>query len=56
MLNVKEKMMVEPRFIEMKASEIRLLKEKIWISNGRKCPVLDQPIHLEKMTRNKQEF
>lgn len=41
--------MVEPKFIEMKASEIRLLKEKIWISNGRKCPVLDQQIPLEKM-------
>ena len=48
--------MVEPKFIEMKVSEIRLLKEKIWISNGRKCPVLDQPIPLEKMARNKQEF
>jgi len=36
-------------YIEMKSSEIRQLKEKIWLSNNKKCPVLDRHIVLEKM-------
>ena len=37
------------KFIEMKSSEIRPLKEKIWRANNKKCPVLNKVIPLEKM-------
>ncbi len=46
----------------MKSSEIKLLKEKIWEMNGKKCPVLNKEIPLEKMvldhnhTRKNDEY
>jgi len=36
-------------YIEMKQSDIIKLKEKIWLSNNKKCPVLDKEIPLNKM-------
>ena len=39
----------EFKYIEMKASDIRVLKEKIWLQNDKKCPVLNKEIPLEKM-------
>lgn len=36
-------------FIEMKQKDIRPLKEKLWLKNDKKCPVLDKEIPLEKM-------
>jgi len=38
------------KFIEMKTKDIKVLKEKMWIMNNKKCPVLDKEIPLEKMT------
>jgi hypothetical protein len=37
------------KFYEMKTSEIRTLKEKLWLKNSKKCPVLNKEIPLEKM-------
>ena len=37
------------KFKEMKASEIRPLKEKLWEANSRRCPVLDREVPLNKM-------
>ena len=34
---------------EMKQSEIKPLKEKLWLANNKCCPVLNKPIVLEKM-------
>lgn len=39
----------EINFIEMKQSDIRTLKEKIWLQNDKKCPVLDVERPLDKM-------
>jgi len=36
-------------FIEMKQKDIKILKEKLWLANNKKCPVLDKEIPLEKM-------
>ena len=36
-------------FIEMKQKEIKILKEKLWLQNGKKCPVLDKEVPLNKM-------
>ena len=33
----------------MKQSDIRILKEKIWLQNDKKCPVLDVERPLDKM-------
>ena len=38
----------EINFIEMKQSDIRPLKEKIWLQNDKKCPVLDVERPLDK--------
>jgi len=38
------------KFIEMKQKDIKPLKEKIWLSNDKKCPVLGKEIPLDKMT------
>jgi len=49
-------------YIEMKQKDIRVLKEKIWLENGKKCPVLGKEIPLEKMAldhahkRNDDEY
>lgn len=49
-------------YIEMKQKDIRVLKEKIWLENGKKCPVLGKEIPLEKMAldhahkRNDEEY
>ncbi len=40
---------MEPIFIEMKQSDIRILKEKIWLMNDKKCPVLGIERPLDKM-------
>ena len=37
------------KFKEMKAKDIRPLKEELWLANDKKCPVLDKEIPLEKM-------
>jgi hypothetical protein len=37
-------------YIEMKQKDIKILKEKIWLENDKKCPVLGKEIPLEKMT------
>jgi len=34
---------------EMKQTDIKILKEKLWELNGKKCPVLGKEIPLEKM-------
>lgn len=39
----------EINFIEMKQSDIRPLKEKIWLQNDKKCPVLGVERPLDKM-------
>jgi len=50
------------KFIEMKQKDIRILKEKLWLMNDKKCPVLDKEIPLEKMAldhahkRNDEEY
>jgi len=36
-------------YIEMKQKDIRVLKEKLWLMNDKKCPVLGKDIPLEKM-------
>lgn len=36
-------------FVEMKYSDIRALKERIWVDNGKRCPVLGREVPLEKM-------
>ena len=36
-------------YIEMKQKDIRVLKEKLWLMNDKKCPVLGKAIPLEKM-------
>lgn len=41
--------MSELKFIEMKQNDIRVLKEKLWLANGKKCPVLGKEVPLEKM-------
>jgi len=33
----------------MKQKEIRVLKEQLWLRNGKKCPVLGKEISLDKM-------
>jgi len=33
----------------MKQSEIKILKEKLWLKNNRKCPLLNQEVKLDKM-------
>lgn len=50
----------EFKYIEMKQSDIKNLKEKIWLQNNKKCPVLNKEIPLEKMAldhahKNKNE-
>jgi hypothetical protein len=37
------------KFIEMKQKDIKPLKEKIWLANDKKCPVLDIELPLDKM-------
>ena len=36
-------------YIEMKQKDIKVLKEKLWLLNDKKCPVLGKSIPLEKM-------
>jgi len=36
-------------YIEMKQKDIRVLKEKLWLKNAKKCPVLGKVIPLDKM-------
>jgi len=50
------------KYIEMKQKDIKILKEKLWLANNKKCPVLDIEIPLEKMVldhahkRNDEEY
>jgi len=50
------------KYIEMKQKDIKILKEKIWLNNNKKCPVLDIEIPLEKIVldhahkRNDEEY
>lgn len=37
------------KFKEMKQPEIKVLKEKIWEANDKKCPILNIEVPLEKM-------
>jgi len=37
------------KFKEMKQKDIKVLKEKIWLENDKKCPILDIEIPLDKM-------
>jgi hypothetical protein len=37
------------KFKEMKQKDIKELKEKIWLANDKKCPILDKEIPLDKM-------
>jgi len=37
------------KFKEMKQKDIKILKEKIWLANNKKCPILDEEIPLDKM-------
>lgn len=39
----------EFKYIEMKSADIKKLKEKIWLQNEKKCPVLNIERPLEKM-------
>lgn len=39
----------EVNFIEMKQSDIKTLKEKIWLQNNKKCPVLGVERPLDKI-------
>lgn len=49
-------------FKEMKTKDIKVLKERLWVANGKKCPVLDKHIELNKMAldhihkRNDEEY
>ena len=49
-------------YIEMKQKDIRVLKEKLWLMNDKKCPVLGKAIPLDKMVldhahkRNAEEY
>lgn len=36
-------------FVEMKASEVKPLKEKLWNKNNKKCPLLGIEVPLDKM-------
>ena len=36
-------------YIEMKQKDIKLLKEKLWLKNEKKCPVLGKEMPLDKM-------
>jgi len=36
-------------YIEMKQKEIKILKEKLWLMNNKKCPVLGKAMPLDKM-------
>ncbi len=38
-----------PEFKEMKKSDIKILKEKIWLANNKQCPVLKIDVPLDKM-------
>ena len=38
-----------PDFKEMKQKDIKILKEKIWRANDKKCPVLQREVPLDKM-------
>lgn len=46
----------------MKQKDIKILKEKLWLANSKKCPVLGKPIPLDKMVldhahkRNDEEY
>jgi len=40
---------MENKYIEMKQKDIKILKEKLWLLNDKKCPVLGKKIPLEKM-------
>lgn len=35
--------------IQMKHKDIKILKEKLWLENDKKCPLLDKEVPLEKM-------
>lgn len=37
------------KYIEMKQKDIKILKEKLWLKNYKKCPVLNKKIELNKM-------
>lgn len=37
------------KYIEMKQKDIKILKEKIWLKNNKKCPILNVEIPLDKM-------
>jgi len=37
------------KFIEMKSKDIKPLKEKLWLSNNKKCPLLGIDVELDKM-------
>lgn len=37
------------KFKEMKQKDIKVLKEKIWLENDKKCPILDVEVPLDKM-------
>jgi hypothetical protein len=37
------------KFIEMKQKDIKVLREKLWLLNNKKCPVLDKEIPLDKI-------
>ena len=45
MKNVKS----EEKLIYMRQADIKILKEKIWLQNDKKCPVLGKEISLDKM-------
>lgn len=61
-LKLQEPQIKEENFIEMSVKDIRVLKEKIWLMNDKKCPVLDKEIPLNKMAldhnhkRNDEEY
>ena len=40
---------MQSNYIEMKQSDIKPLKEKLWLINDKKCPVLNKEIPLDKM-------
>lgn len=40
-------MKTEIKFIEMKQKDIKILKEKIWLQNNKKCPLLNIELPLE---------
>jgi hypothetical protein len=37
------------KFIEMKSKDIKSLKEKLWLKNNKKCPLLEIDVKLDKM-------